>query len=53
MGHSRWETYKAKRPREMEADALPHPEYEQRAVTWSSETSCVRSVSAEACLRRS
>ncbi len=29
MGHSRWETYKAKRLREMEADAQSHPEYEQ------------------------
>ncbi|MED7926646.1 helix-turn-helix transcriptional regulator [Nonomuraea bangladeshensis] len=29
MGHSRWETYKAKRLREMEADAQPHAEYEQ------------------------
>lgn len=29
MGHSRWDTYKAKRLREMEADAKPHPEYEQ------------------------
>ena len=29
MGHSRWETYKAKRLREMEADAQSHSEYEQ------------------------
>ncbi|WP_246080079.1 helix-turn-helix domain-containing protein [Nonomuraea mesophila] len=29
MGHSRWETYKAKRLREMDADVQPHPEYEQ------------------------
>lgn len=29
MGHSRWETYKAKRLREMEQEARPHPEYEQ------------------------
>lgn len=29
MGHSRWETYKAKRLREMEADAQAHSEYEQ------------------------
>jgi transcriptional regulator with XRE-family HTH domain len=32
MGHSRWETYKAKRLREMEADAQPHPEYEQAGL---------------------
>ncbi|GII85295.1 hypothetical protein Ssi03_32850 [Sphaerisporangium siamense] len=29
MGHSRWETYKAKRLRQSEADAQPQPEYEQ------------------------
>ncbi|MEU5876791.1 helix-turn-helix transcriptional regulator [Spirillospora sp. NPDC047279] len=29
MSHSRWETYKAKRLRDMEADAQPHPDYEQ------------------------
>ncbi|WP_083949477.1 helix-turn-helix domain-containing protein [Herbidospora yilanensis] len=29
MSHSRWETYKAKRLRQLAADAQPHPEYEQ------------------------